>query len=124
MKNLFKKAMHILSEEFSQYEQLSANTENECHVVNSGAFNLQFLAKVKKSDADNTSVENGEKKGTGLRLQNGIILKKSNLDCRAKHRDRRAYTDRRSYTDSNYKGPSRRYTIDRRLNLKDRRDMD
>ena len=70
--------------------------------------------------ADDTSVENSEKKNAGRRLQDGIISKdpnrKYNLDRRAENSDRRVNTN------PNHKGPSRRYTIDRRLNVKDRRD--
>jgi hypothetical protein len=70
--------------------------------------------------ADDTSVEDSEKKKTGRRLQDGIISKdpgrKFNLDRRVKNSDRRVNTD------PNYKGPSRRFTIDRRLNRKDRRE--
>jgi hypothetical protein len=48
-----------------------------------------------------------------------------NLDRRAARSDRRTDTDRRSNnSDPNYKGPTSRYTIDRRLNLKDRRDKE
>jgi hypothetical protein len=72
--------------------------------------------------ADDTSVENSDKKETGRRLQDAIISKdphrKMNLDRRT------ARSDRRADSDPHYKGPSRRYTIDRRLNLKDRRNKD
>jgi len=46
-----------------------------------------------------------------------------NPDRRAVRSDRRTDTDRRSNSSNpNYKGPTSRFTIDRRLNLKDRRD--
>ena len=124
MINLLKKGMQILSKDFHQYEQLCTNAENERHVINCGAFNPRFLAKVKRNKADSTHLANGEKKDTSRGLQNGIILKKSNQNRRSIRCDRRVNTDRRSCMNSNYAGPSRRYTIDRRMNLKDRRDMD
>jgi hypothetical protein len=46
------------------------------------------------------------------------------LDRRAARSDRRTDTDRRSNSNPSYKGPTSRYTIDRRLNLKDRRDKE
>ena len=69
---------------------------------------------------DETSMENSEKKNTGRRLQDGIVSKDPN---RKLNLDRRVVnSDRRIAEDSNYNGPARRNTIDRRLNLKDRRD--
>lgn len=69
--------------------------------------------------ADDTGVENSEKKDTGRRIQDAILSKdpsrKLNLDRRSKNSDRRVDSD------PNYNGPARRNTIDRRLNLKDRR---
>ena len=69
---------------------------------------------------DETSLENNEKKNTRRRLQDGIVSKDPN---RKLNLDRRVVnSDRRIAEDSNYNGPARRNTIDRRLNLKDRRD--
>ncbi len=47
---------------------------------------------------------------------------KFNLDRRMATSDRRVDVDRRINEYPNYKGPTCRYTIDRRLNLKDRRE--
>ena len=70
--------------------------------------------------ADVSSEDNDEKKDTGRRLRDTIISNdlnsKLNLDRRIAHSDRRANTN------PHYNGPSRRYTIERRRNLKDRRD--
>ncbi len=72
--------------------------------------------------ADDTSVENSEKKVTGRRLQDTLSKdhpkRKLNLDRRI------ANSDRRVAEDPNYNGPARRNTIDRRMNLKDRREKD
>ena len=69
---------------------------------------------------DDNCVDNNEKKNAGRRRQDAILLKNSNQKMNL---DRRASnSDRRVNTDPNYNGPSRRYTIDRRLKLKDRRD--
>jgi len=72
--------------------------------------------------ADDTSEGNNEKKGTGRRLLDALISKdpgrKFNVDRRTKG------SERRGNADPNYKGPVRRNTIDRRLNLKDRREKD
>ena len=71
---------------------------------------------------EDAEVRDSEKKGAGRRLQDATIVKDSNrklnLDRRVPHVDRRADADPR------YKGPSRRYTIDSRQNLKDRREKD
>ena len=76
--------------------------------------------------ASNATVESSEKKGTGRKLLDAILSKnlnrKSNPDRRIAHSDRRSGRDRRANTDNNYKGPTSRFTIDRRLNSKDRRD--
>lgn len=124
MINVFRRGIQILSEGFYQHEQLYVNAENECQVINCGAINSQLLAKVKRSKADSATVANGEKKDTIRALQNGINLKQSKQNRRTIRCDRRLNTDRRSCIDSNYTGVSRRYTIDRRANTKDRRDMD
>ncbi len=72
--------------------------------------------------AEDSSVDNSEKKDTGRRLQDALISKdpnrKFNVDRRTKGSERRVNTER------SYKGPARRNTIDRRLNLKDRREED
>lgn len=70
--------------------------------------------------SNDASMLNTEKKGTDRRLQD-ILSKdhpkrKMNLDRRAPKSERRVNTD------PHYNGPVRRYTIDRRRNLKDRRD--
>ena len=70
--------------------------------------------------ANVSSEEKDEKKGTGRRLRDTII---SNcLNSKLKLDRRIAHSDRRVNTNPHYNGPSRRYTIERRLNLKDRRD--
>ncbi len=72
--------------------------------------------------AEDSSVDNSEKKDTGRRIQDVIGSKSSsrklNLDRRIEGSDRRVNTD------PNYKGPPRRDTIDRRLTIKDRRQKD
>lgn len=72
--------------------------------------------------ADDTSMENSEKKVTGRRLQDTFSKdhpkRKLNLDRRVVNSDRRVAEDR------NYNGPARRSTIDRRMSLKDRREKD
>jgi len=72
--------------------------------------------------ADDTSVENSAKKNAGRRLKDAVISnninRKLNLDRRVIHSDRRVNAD------PSYNGPARRNTIDRRLNLRDRRDKD
>lgn len=55
------------------------------------------------------------------RLQDGITSK---TPTRKMNLDRRVQSDRRSRHDTNYKGYSRRFTIDRRLNIKERRKKD
>ena len=81
---------------------------------------------------DNSTVESKEKKGTGRRLLDAILSKNSNRKLnpgrRIAYSDRRSGivrrsgSDRRINTDHGYDGPTSRFTIDRRLNLKDRRD--
>jgi len=67
-------------------------------------------------------VGNSEKKRTGRRLQDTVILKDSS---RKLNLERRILSvDRRVDTDPDYKGPARRYTVDSRVKLKDRRDKD
>lgn len=68
---------------------------------------------------DNTEVSNTVRKETNQRLQDTVnsnnLKRKLNLDRRA------VKSERRVSSNSGYKGPVRRYTIDRRLNLNDRR---
>jgi len=68
---------------------------------------------------DNADVSNTVRKETNQRLQDTV---NSNNQNRKLNLDRRAVkSDRRVNSDPSYKGPVRRYTIDRRLNLNDRR---
>ena len=68
---------------------------------------------------DDISVENNEKEGTGRRLQDKFSKEHTN---RKMNLDRRTLgSDRRVKEDPHYKGRARRYTIDRRWILKDRR---
>jgi hypothetical protein len=53
------------------------------------------------------------------RIKDGIILRKSSRNMNLDRR--RQNSERRGNGDPNYTGPARRYTIDRRLNNKDRR---
>jgi len=55
MINLLKKGMQIFTEELTQHEQLCINAENEYQAMSCGAFNPRFLAKIKRSKADNTN---------------------------------------------------------------------
>ena len=77
-----------------------------------------------KGTENNTTDKMSEESDTAKslphrRVQDGTAVKNStrkmNLDRR------RQNSDRRGNGDPNYKGPSRRYTIDRRLTTKDRR---
>jgi len=68
---------------------------------------------------DDVSLDNNKKKNCGRRRQD--IEVSSNADQLLNLDRRAANSDRRISDDHNYRGPSRRYTIDRRLNLKDRR---
>ncbi len=71
---------------------------------------------------NDTSVEFTDKKDTYRRLQDTLSKDYPN---RHMNLDRRAVrSERRIDIGSHYKGPARRYTIDRRLNLKDRREKD
>ena len=77
---------------------------------------------------DNSTVKSNKKKGTGRRLLDAILSKNSNRklnhDRRIGHSNRRSGSDRRINTNHGYEGPTSRFTIDRRLNLKDRRNKD
>jgi len=68
---------------------------------------------------NNTDVSNTARQETNQRLQDTVnsnnLKRKLNLDRRA------VKSDRRVSSNPSYKGPVRRYTIDRRLNLNDRR---
>jgi len=77
----------------------------------------------KDSDiAEDTSVVKSENKDTGRRLKDTVALKNS---TRKLNLERRVPSDeRRGDTDLRYKGPARRYTVDSRVKLKDRRDKD
>ena len=66
-------------------------------------------------------VGNGEKECTGRRLQDTVTLKDSNRKLNLERRI--PSVERRVGADPHYKGPSRRYNVDSRVN-KDRRDKD
>ena len=72
--------------------------------------------------ADDTGSENSKKDGTSRRLEDAIssggLKRKLNLDRRVKR------SERRGESDPNYKGVTRRFTIDTRANQKGRRDRD
>ncbi len=55
MINLLRKAIQIVNEELAQYQQLRVNAENEYQAMSCGAFNPRFLAKIKRSKADNNT---------------------------------------------------------------------
>lgn len=81
---------------------------------------ILFYRSDRNADAENAvNSENNENRRSGRRRQDGDVSsgvnQPLNLDRRA------ANSDRRISNDHNYKGPSRRFTIDRRLNMKDRR---
>jgi hypothetical protein len=61
MINLLKKGIQLLNGELAQYEQLRVNAENEYQAMSCGAFNPRFLAKIKRSKADNNTNKNKEK---------------------------------------------------------------
>jgi len=66
-------------------------------------------------------VGNSEEKCAGRRLQDTVILKDSNRKLNLERRI--PSVERRVEADPHYKGQSRRYNIDSRVN-KDRRDKD
>jgi hypothetical protein len=72
--------------------------------------------------ADDAGVNHSEDKNAGRRLLDNLVSKdpsrKFNVDRRTKG------SDRRRNSDPNYNGPARRNIIDRRVNLKDRREKD
>ena len=55
MINLLKKGIQILNEKLAQYEKLRVNAETEYLTMSCGAFNPRFLAKIKRSKADNNT---------------------------------------------------------------------
>ncbi len=61
MINFFKKKIQTFNEERAQYEQLRVNAENEGLAMSCGAFNPQFLAKIKTSKVDNDRSKNEQK---------------------------------------------------------------
>jgi len=61
MIKLLTKGIQLLNKDFAQYEQLRVNAENEYLVMSCGAFNPRFLAKIKRSQADNNTDTNEEK---------------------------------------------------------------
>ena len=58
MIKLLKKGIQILNEELAQHEQLRVNAENEYQAMSCGAFNPRFLAKIKRSKADDNTNKN------------------------------------------------------------------
>ena len=58
MINLLKKGILKLNKELAQSEQLRVNAENENQAMCCGAFNPRFLAKIKRSKADNHTNKN------------------------------------------------------------------
>ena len=48
-----KKGIQVLNGKLAQYEQLRVNEENEYQAMSCGSFNPRFLAKIKRSKADN-----------------------------------------------------------------------
>lgn len=71
---------------------------------------------------DNAGAGNREKIDADRRLDDSLISKNPKLILDLNRRVTKR--ERRFKIDSDHKGPYRRYTIDRRLNLKDRRDKD
>ena len=69
---------------------------------------------------DDTSTAISKKNGTGRRLEDAItptgLRRKLNLERRVKR------SERRGESDPNYKGKTRRFTIDTRSTKKDRRN--
>ena len=68
MINLLKKGMQIFNRKLAQCEQLDVNAENEYQAMCCGAFNPRFLAKIKKSKADNNRNKNKEKNNRGVKI--------------------------------------------------------
>ena len=55
MIKLLIKVIRILNGELAQHEQLRVSAENEYQAMSCGAFNPRFLAKIKRSKADNNT---------------------------------------------------------------------
>ena len=53
MINFLQKIMQIVNRHIADYQQLRANSENENLALSCGTFNPKFLAKIKRSQADN-----------------------------------------------------------------------
>jgi hypothetical protein len=128
--NLFKNGTQILKDEnesLAIWKTISASAQKMIVIIGwSGRTKIPKKEPHKlviDSDlADVSSEDNDEKKDTGRRLLDSLISKdpsrKFNVDRRTKG------SERRDNADPNYKGLARRNTIDRRLNLKDRREKD
>ena len=69
-----------------------------------------------------TEENNAAKSLPQRRIQDGTTIKNSTRKMNLNRR--RPNSDRRRNGEPNHKGPSRRYTIDRRLTTKDRRKTD
>jgi len=70
-------------------------------------------------DTTNINTENAENPLHNRRIQDGIASKNSTRKMNLNRRHENS--ERRGTGDPNYNGPSRRYTIDRRINTRDRR---
>ena len=82
---------------------------------------MSEIMKTSKIDPNKSAEDNGEERAKGRRRQDAVI---SNNPDQLLNLDRRASnSDRRVDSNPNYKGPARRNIIDRRLNLKDRRNQ-
>ena len=80
-----------------------------------------FTNKGTENNASNKTAEESDtaKPLPQRRVQDGITLKSSTRNMSLDRR--RENSERRGDGDPKYKGPSRRYTIDRRLTTRDRR---
>jgi hypothetical protein len=61
MITLLKKVNRALIEGFAQYQQFRDNAENEYQAMSCGAFNPQFLAKIRRCKAGNKKHKHTEK---------------------------------------------------------------
>lgn len=61
MMNFLNKIKQIFKQEPTPYEQLHVNAENEYQAMSCGAFNPKFLARIRKSKADNNKIKNKKK---------------------------------------------------------------
>ena len=66
-----KKTIQILNEQLAQYELLHVNAENEYQAMSCGAFNPRFLAKIKRSKADNNMKKEKQRYSAGSILVTG-----------------------------------------------------